>query len=211
MNLKESFRYQKFIERMLQSACNTMSNRDHCLKFTKYHLRHDVNPDAEDFTETVEVDEFTPNDTVLAFMMFMVEEKEKLSIAIGKAKASLDFDLDAAVETNKARQFVNSAIKGMFRHIPSRQRGQEFGYKFDVNGAQQRYYYNVETIAEENYDKAAAKDKSRALVTEADKVSAAIDAALINTAVEYEPPYDVNESFNDVIEAFAGDYTPAQE
>ena len=26
---------------------------------------------------------------------------------------------------------------------------------------------------------------------------------MINTVVEYEPPYDVNESFDDVLEAFA--------
>ena len=39
-------------------------------------------------------------------------------------------------------------------------------------------------------------------MSKADKVSAEIDAALINTQVEYEPPFNVNDSFDDVMEEF---------
>ena len=61
----------------------------------------------------------------------------------------------------------------------------------------------MEITTTENYDKEAAKALMRATIAKADEVSAAVDAAMINTVVEYEPPYDVNESFDDVLEAFA--------
>lgn len=42
----------------------------------------------------------------------------------------------------------------------------------------------------------------RDMISAADKTSAEIDAAMINTVVEYEPVYDVNESFDDVMAEF---------
>ena len=173
MNLKESFRYQKFLDGLMRSAGSNLQNPYHSLVTTKVHLRHAVNPEAEDVTEVVEDGEFVPNDTVLAFMAHLIDEREKLSIAIGKAKASVGFDMDAAIET-----------------------------KFDINGQQVPYRYDVEITTTENYDKEAAKALMRATIAKADEVSAAVDAAMINTVVEYEPPYDVNETFDDVLDAF---------
>ena len=40
------------------------------------------------------------------------------------------------------------------------------------------------------------------MISAADKTSSEIDAAMINTMVEYEPVYDVNESFDDVMAEF---------
>ena len=106
MNLKESFRYQNFLENMLAYAGNSLTDREHSLTITKNHLRKKANAEAEDMMETVDVGEFFKNDDVLKFMTMLVEERSKLTNAIGKAKASIGFDLDAAIETNKFRQTV---------------------------------------------------------------------------------------------------------
>ena len=42
----------------------------------------------------------------------------------------------------------------------------------------------------------------RNLIQDADKTSAEIDAAMINTQVEYDAPFDVNDSFEDVMTEF---------
>lgn len=202
MNLKESFRYQKFLDSVMLKAATSVSVSNHCLKTTKVHKRDAANPGAGDLTEVVEVPAFVPNNTMLMFMAHLVDEREKLSIAIGKAKASVAFDIDAAIETNKFRQSLNSAIRQMMRHTPGKSKSQERGYKFDINGIQQAYYYDVEITTTENYDKNAAKSLMRSTITKADEVSAEIDAAMINTIVEYEPFYDVNESFEDVLDIF---------
>ena len=52
------------------------------------------------------------------------------------------------------------------------------------------------------YDKTGAKTLMREMISKADEVSAAIDAAMINTKVDYEPVFDVNETFDDVMTDF---------
>lgn len=202
MNLKESFRYQNFLDMMMRAASASIQQRDHCLKVTKTHLRSKANPDASDVTETVEGEVFFANDDVVAFMAWLVKEREKLTAAIGAAKASIGFDIDAAIETNKFRQTVNGSIKNMLRYTPTKRVEQGRDYKFNVEGNQTPYIYEIEVVSEEAYDKTGAKTLMREMISKADEVSAAIDAAMINTKVDYEPVFDVNETFDDVMTDF---------
>ena len=202
MNLKESFRYQNFLDMMMRAASASIQQRDHCLKVTKTHLRSKANPDASDVTETVEGEVFFANDDVVAFMAWLVKEREKLTTAIGAAKDSIGFDIDAAIETNKFRQTVNGSIKNMLRYTPTKRVEQGRDYKFNVEGNQTPYIYEIEVVSEEAYDKTGAKTLMREMISKADEVSAAIDAAMINTKVDYEPVFDVNETFEDVMTDF---------
>jgi len=187
---------------MMRAASASIQQRDHCLKVTKTHLRSKANPDASDVTETVEGEVFFANDDVVAFMAWLVKEREKLTTAIGAAKASIGFDIDAAIETNKFRQTVNGSIKNMLRYTPTKRVEQGRDYKFNVEGNQTPYIYEIEVVSEEAYDKTGAKTLMREMISKADEVSAAIDAAMINTKVDYEPVFDVNETFDDVMTDF---------
>lgn len=202
MNLKESFRYQNFLDSMMRSAVASISQREHCLTITKTHLRNKVNPDAEDMVETVEVEAFYHNDDVLDFLEFLVNEKSVLTQKINQAKAAIDIDIDAAIESNKFRQSISGTIKNMMRYQPRKTTEQGRDYKFNVEGNQTTYYYDIEIESVDSYDRNKAKNLMRNLIAEADKNSTAIDAALINTQVDYEPKFDVNENFEDVMEAF---------
>ena len=202
MNLKESFRYQNFLDTMMRIARESITERDHCLKVTKTHLRNKVNPDVNDVVELVACDSFFPNDEVIAFMAWLVEEREKLTTAIGLAKASVGFDIDAAIETNKFRQAVSNSISRMMRFAPTKRVESGRDYKFNVEGNQMPYIYEIEVVSEEAYDKAGAKTLMRKMISRADEVSAAIDAAMINTKVDYVPVFDVNETFEDVMTDF---------
>ncbi|MBQ8000208.1 MAG: hypothetical protein IJ298_03200 [Ruminococcus sp.] len=135
-------------------------------------------------------------------MAWLVQEREKLTTAIGAAKASIGFDIDAAIETNKFRQTVNGSIKNMLRYTPTKRVEQGRDYKFNVEGNQTPYIYEIEVVSEEAYDKTGAKTLMREMISKADEVSAAIDAAMINTKVDYEPVFDVNETFDDVMTDF---------
>lgn len=202
MNLKESFRYQNFLENMLAYAGNSLTDREHSLTITKNHLRKKANAEAEDMMETVDVGEFFKNDDVLKFMTMLVEERSKLTNAIGKAKASIGFDLDAAIETNKFRQTVANRVKTMLRFTASKRTERGTDYKFNVEGNQTQYYYDIEVEANEAFDRSVAKDTMRKLILEADKVSAEIDSAMINAMAEYDAPFNVNDSFEDVMTDF---------
>lgn len=202
MNLKESFRYQNFLSSLISSATTSLTDAQHCLATNKTHLRNKANSDAVDVTEEVDVGEFHKNDDVMLFMLYIIDEREKLTVAIGKAKASIGFDLDAAVETNKVRQSVARNINAMLRYKPTKRIERGIDYKFNAEGNQAPYYYDIEVTTTENFDRAKAKTAAQSIVVKADEVSAAIDAALINTQVDYEAPFNVNDSFDDAMIAF---------
>lgn len=206
MNLKEAFRYQNFLDGLMSQACYSVRERDHAFTVTKLHNRQKANPDAENITETVEVEKFAPNDDVIRFMAWLIEERDKLTSAISKTKADLisetGLDIDAAVETNKFRQAANKAVKTMLGHTATKrtERGQD--YKFNAEGNQMPYYYDIEVTATEAYDKDAAKQFMRSVITDADKFSEHIDRAMVTSRVDYEPRFDVNETFEDVMSEF---------
>lgn len=208
MNLKESFRYQNFLDSQLNEARCSIIDSTHALKTTKVHLKKKANPEAENITEVVEVEDFFPNDDVVSFMCWLVAERQKLTEAIYKAKASLDFCLDAALETNKFRQYTSTSIKSMLKFTPSKKTAQGRDYKFNVEGNQTPYYYDIETSLEENFTRDTAKKVVRDMITTADKISAEIDSAMINTTVDYEPAFDVNDSFEDVMAEFVEKVLP---
>ena len=202
MNLKESFRYQNFLENMMQYAGSSPTDREHGLTVTKTHLRSKANSDAEDVREIVDCGEFFKNDDVFAFMLMLVEERSKITNAIGAAKASLGFDLDAAVETNKFRQTVALRAKSMLRLTASKRTERGTDYKFNVEGNQTQYYYDIEVESVEAFDRDHVKTVVRDIMSESDQVSAQIDFAMINTVVNYDPPFNVNDSFEDVMTEF---------
>lgn len=203
MNLKEAFRYQKFLDTMMYQARRSLNNEEHTLKTTKNHLRSKANADAEDITEeVVPVTPFFPNDEVIRFMEWLVTEREHLSNAISTAKEKAPIDIDAAIDTNKFRQAVYGSIREMLSYHKSKSMSQGRDYRFDVNGVQAPYYYDIEIIKEEAFDRDKSRDAMRRMITKADEVSAEIDAVMINTQVEYSPWFDVNESFDDVMTAF---------
>ena len=206
MNLKEAFRYQNFLDKLFTQAINSISMREHCLSVTKVHHKSKYNPDAEDITETVDVDVFSKNDDVIKFIDWLVGEKYALTHAIGVAKyTQTPTDIDAEIEANKMRQKANEAVKFMlaFKARNSVEQGRD--YKFNAEGNQTQYVYDIDVSSEEMYDRDAAKEFAKKMMSASDESSTLIDAARINTQVNYQPRFDVNESFDDIMAAFVSE------
>ena len=88
MNLKEAFRYQNKLQNLMDEA-EAILNRDrNVTKVENTALRHKVNPDAEDETTVEKPDtEYAEQITEIAvFLMFLLNERERLSYAIRTAK-----------------------------------------------------------------------------------------------------------------------------
>lgn len=203
MNLKEAFRYQNFLNSLMKSAARSITAREHSMTTTRTHNKKKFNQDAEDMVEQVVPEvAFAPNDDVIRFMGVIITERLKLSEAITNAKHTIAFDIDAAVEANKFRQLACAAIKTMLQYqgCKTTQAGKD--YKFNSEGNQMPYFYEIECVSKEAFDRDAAKVTMRSMVSEADSVSAEIDAAMVNTQVNYIPPFDVNEEFDDIIADF---------
>lgn len=202
MNLKEAFRYQTYLKDLMSKAYLSLIDREHALKVTNNHLRSKANPDAEDVTMEAEVDPFFPNDDVIRFMEWLIGEREKLSNSIADAKHWMSFDLDAAIEANKFRQSAINAIKRMLEFKASKRMSRGSDYKFNNEGVQAPYVYDIEVVSEEAYDRESASATMKTIRKEADNVSAEIDAAMVTTRVSYEPAIDVGDSFEDAMKVY---------
>lgn len=203
MNIKEAFRYQTAIMNWLTAANNSITLKDRGLLVKKHHLRNAAYSEAQDLEEIVEPDvEFFENGDMLRFLLFLLDEREKLSLAIAEAKRSLPFDMDVETSINKERRNVCTHIYYMLGNKPYKRKETGRAYRFNEAGEQVAYCYDVEVEAVDRYDREAAKEYMQNLLTLADDWSSKIETAQVTTQVDYTPPFNPNDSFEDAAAAF---------
>ena len=195
MNLKEAFQAQNRISELLNYIGRYISDDDNIMTVTEKHLRSKALAGQQD--ETVDVsrkdeDAFDVG-KLLGIWQKVMHEKETLGLAIGKAKAGMDFNLDAAVDANKSRRAFLTVLQRMAVRKSSHelQKGEGRGYVFNNDGNQTSYCYDIDRILTIDYD----RNKVRAMVKElnraSDEVSIKIDEALLHTQVDYAPKFDL--------------------
>lgn len=215
MNLKEAFRFQNKLQSLMNEVQCILGRDQNITVVKNTYLRHKVMAEVEDET-TVDAPatEYSENITEVAvFLLHLLNEREKLSAAIHKAKVSLDLDsgLDGEVSLNGKRQ----EIAGLLRRMADLRASEVLvqnggtGYRFNNEGNQVSYRCDVKRVTSINFDRNKIRKMCVDLSKKSDEVSASLDAALVNTQVEYTVPFDVNDSFAEIFEAFLGDMTAA--
>lgn len=203
MNLKEAFRYQKFLQDMLDSAVNSLIIKTHCIKQTKNHLRNIVDEKLSNYSEeTTSENEYFENDKVIEFALSIIEEREKICAAIKEAKNNAELDIDAAIQINMSRQHLIRGLRYMMNYKPGRRIETGYGQKFNVEGNQTEYKYDVEIVETDAYDRKGAKELLKKLASESDVVSNHIDCIKVNTIVNFTPSYNVNDTFDDAMNEY---------
>ena len=204
MNLKEAFRYQNRIELLMGEAKEVLGRERNVTKVENTALRHKVNPDVEDETTVEEPEtEYADQITEIAvFLMFLLDEREKLSRAIREAKKGMDMDFDGEVSLNAKRQHIADIFRRMSeircseRLLP----GMGVGYKFNAEGNQVSYRCDLKKVTTINFDRTKVRSYATGLSKKADQVSAELDKSMVNTEVCYEAPFDVNDTFAEVLQ-----------
>lgn len=204
MYLKEAFRYQNFINRLISQTMSYLSYEKNVTRITQEHMRKKVNPEAEN--ETVDMTtmrQFTyeVNDLIRFLERFM-EEREKLTAAISAAKAGCDVDIDAEIANNKTRQGVVSTLNRMAAIKPNEKMTRATDYKFNAEGNQVPYTYEVKEVSTIDFDRNRVKAIAKEMAAKCDEVSAGIDKIMVELAVDYTPWYSINDSYEDVVEQF---------
>lgn len=207
MILKEAFRNQNFLSELIDSAISYLINTDNVVNKEQEHFRTKVNKEAEDEKVVMpkanifENKNIVPN-TVVSFVMDLIDEKDKLTNAITVAKRTTEVDIDSAISLNKTKQNVSSVfermsnIKGNERVIPG------LGYKFNGEGSQVTYRYDIKETTTIDFNRASVKALTKKLRNECDEVSAKIDLINVMTQVDYTPVYEIGDSFEDCIVKF---------
>ena len=146
---------------------------------------------------------------IVQFLIYLLNEKECLTVAIRKAKASLDFDVDGEVSLNTTRQSIAETLTRMndLRNSEQIISGGGTGYRFNVDGNQVPYRCDVKRVTTINYDRNVIRTELAKLYKKADEISSKIDLSLVTSVVDYNPPFEINSSFADVFEAFVGEAT----
>ena len=204
MNLKEAFRYQNKLEYLMAEAKEILSRERNVTKVENTALRHKVNPEAEDET-TLEVPETEYADQITeiaVFLMYLLNERETLSRAIRKAKKGMAIDFDGEVSLNAKRQNIADIFRRMseIRCSEKLHPGMGVGYKFNAEGNQVSYRCDLKKVTTINFDRNKVRAYATGLSKKADRMSAELDKCTVNTEVGYEAPFDVNDTFAEVLQ-----------
>lgn len=204
MVLKEAFREQNFLDSLISQASYFISRTENVVTKKQEHMRKASNPDALD--ETIEVPKsvdvkYTPND-VVSFIMNVIDEKDKLTKAISVAKAQSETDIDSSISMNKTKQSIAKTLKAMSDIKASEKIETARGRKFNINGEEVGYSYDMKSITTIDFDRNMVKSLAKKLNKESDDISTQIDKLNVGLEVDYTPVYEIGDSLDDCIELF---------
>ena len=201
MNLKESYRYANYLDDLLSAAYSYLRNKGFITTTKQNHLRSKANSEAND--EVIDVQkpydvEFTPNN-VVDFVVKIINEKEGLSNAIAVAKANTEINIDNAIAMNKKKQGFVSVLNGMADIKATEKQKNGSDYKFNAEGNQVAYYYTVVETTGIDFDRNDIRALAKKYLKETDEISAKLDTIEINTILDFEPKYDINSTFEELV------------
>lgn len=201
MNLKESYRYANYLDNLLSTAYSYLRNKGFVTTTKQNHLRSKANSDAQD--EVIDIQkpydvEFTPNN-VIDFIVKVIDEKECLSNAIALAKANTEINIDNAIAMNKKKQGFVSVLNGMADIKATEKQKNGSDYKFNAEGNQVAYYYTVVETTGIDFDRNDIRALAKKYLKEIDEISAKLDTIEINTILDFEPKYDINSTFEELV------------
>ena len=203
MILKDSFRYQNYYNKLIESAYLFLAITDNVTQKKQEHLKSKYNPDAENETiikknEYFENKNITPMH-VVTFLMDILSEKEKLTNAIATAKVNAKIAIDSSIEMNKSRQSVIRVLSNMvnIKSYETTTTGRSVMLNADRN--QVSYTYDIDEVVTIDFNRNVVKSILKKLTEQTDKVSADIDMANITVEVNYTPKYDLDDSLEDCI------------
>ena len=131
--------------------------------------------------------------------------------AIHTAKNSLDLDMDSEVGLNRQRQDLlrYSATWPCFatakRPLPAEAPASDSTAR-ETRSPTDVMPRRSPTI---DFDRNKIRGMATALSKKADEISMSLDKCLVNTEVSYEPPFDMNDSFEDILSDFIEKSTAA--
>lgn len=206
MNLKEAFRYQNKLQALMTEAESILMNDRNITKVQTTVFHKKAIPELEnEVTDEVAPSEYADRiNDVVAFLLHLLDEHEKLAKGIHDAKAALPIDMDNEVSLNGKRQRIASTLRRMVDLRSSEQLipGGGTGYRFNAEGNQVSYRCDAKRVTTINFDRNKMRSNLSALSKKSDEISAELDRCMVNSQVAYEVPYDVNDSFAAIFEAY---------
>ena len=206
MNLKEAFRYQNRLQAFMDEAQGILGQESNVTRTENTYLRRKVNPEAADETILVAPDTeyFDSITDVARFLLFLLQEKERLFAAIRRAKDALPVDMDSEISLNASRQSVARTFKRLndMRSSELTISNGGTGYRFNAEGNQVSYRCDLRRVTTINFDRKVIRASLTELNRRSDEASARLALCLVTPAADYAPPFDVNASFSEAFDVY---------
>ena len=206
MNLKEAFRFQNKLQGLMNEAQSILQNDRNITKTQTTVFHKKVMPELEnEITVDMAPSEYADRiNEIMSFLLWLLDEHEKLAKGIHNAKAALPIDMDNEVSLNSRRQQIASTLRYMvdLRSSEILQPGGGMGYRFNAEGNQVSYRCDAKRVTTINFDRNKARTYALAMNRKADEISAELDRCMVNSEVDYAMPFDVNDSFSIIFESW---------
>lgn len=204
ITLKKSFELQNYLSQLLNSALSTLAYDDNITTTKQKHFRKKSYSEAEDEEIVVKKNielPYTINE-LISFIDVLVNEIEKLTVAINDAKTYNGKHFDAMISMNNKKRSILRRYETMASLKPTEKIVKGQAEKFNADGEQVSYRYDIEQVTTIDYDRNEVKKKVSKLRKELDETSDAIDAMQLQSMVNYEPIFEIGETLEDVIEKY---------
>ena len=206
MNLKEAFRFQNKLQGLMNEAQSILQDERNITKTQTTVFHKKVMPELEnEVTVESAPSEYADRiNEIMSFLLYLLDEHEKLAKGIHNAKAALPIDMDNEVSLNSRRQQIASTLRYMvdLRSSEILQPGGGMGYRFNAEGNQVSYRCDAKRVITINFDRNKARTYALAMSRKADEISAELDRCMVNSEVDYAMPFDVNDSFSIIFESW---------
>lgn len=204
ITLKKSFELQNYLKNLYDSALIMLGQVDNITTTTQEHMRKKAYDAAED--ETIikpKRADFTYNVMDLVdFASEVQSEINMLTIAINQAKHSSVRDFDSMIAINNSKRRLLSRLNYMAAIKPSENIKSGQAWKFNGEGNQVAYSYDIKEITTIDFDRNAVKAIISRLRKETDDFSTAIDEMQLNTQVDFDTIYEIGDNLEDAVEKY---------
>lgn len=213
ISLKESFRTLVYIDKTILSLTSYLSNKNNSISVIESHFKEKSNPEAKnEELDTTTIREYADASTVniIDLVQSLITQKTKLEIAVELAKREIvietkdnnNLSLDSAISNAKQSRNLANVLNSLINIKTDEKKTVSQGFKFNINGEEVPYRYDVLTTKTINFDKNIVSDNYKQLLEKADKLSISIEKAMMEDIVEYEFPYSIHDSTADIVSKY---------
>lgn len=124
---------------------------------------------------------------------------EQLTTAINNAKHSNDNDFDSLISINNRKRTLLNRLSTMANIKPSENITTGTSTKFNKEGNQVKYTYDIKEVTTIDFDRDVVKAIVSRLRKEVDTTSTEIDLMQLNTMVDFDTVYEIGDSLEDAV------------
>lgn len=192
-----------------------MADRRHAITEVEKHYRKKFNPDAQDEIIEQKAEGIIPCkvEGIVTLISRVLKEKALVALAIQQAKNSTSwkddaispemvFCVDSAIEYSKKLRFFAERLSNLCILKSTQYNKTGKGYKFNVEGNQVPYSYDIEVVASINFDRDFIIHEHKKAMHKADLLSKQVEEVLIKDLVRFEPSFDIYDSFESILTKF---------